>query len=209
MFYRLMMDVGSKIKKKLHSDFLGILLFVAGAAIVYWGLYAPLIESPRFVDVGSWSWLHWLPLLLLWGIMIVLINLYTENERTKKTLQEVLAGVVFMLFVGASIIGYFSGTGEVSDNSLYGPHSEIPLASAPRSSWPKLTMPAGGVSPRIAVPPNMHVVMIGNEFLLHNVYQDGHECTFGEPCINGPLAAVYATNEATRTNVISYAYAPN
>ena len=191
------------------KGFFAILLLLAGAAIVYWGLYAPIVESPHLSEVGTWSWLHWLPLLLLWGIVAVLINLYTKNERSKKTLQKVLAGVVFMLFVGASIIGYFSGTEDISGNSLYGPHSEIPLANAPRSSWPKLTMPAGGVSPRIAVPPNMHVVMIGNEFLLHNVYQDGHECTFGEPCINGPLAAVYATNQATETNIISYAFAPN
>ena len=59
----------------------------------------------------------------------------------------------------------------------------------------------------------MHVVMLGNEdrlrFRLHNVYQDGRECAYGDACTNGPLAGVYATNESKEeTNVVSYAFEP-
>lgn len=87
--------------------------------------------------------------------------------------------------------------------------SEIPLASSPQSSWPKLVMSAGGRTELIPVPPQMHIVMNGNDFRVHNVYQDGHECAFGESCVAGPLKGNYATNEAKGTNIISYAFAPD
>lgn len=89
---------------------------------------------------------------------------------------------------------------------------EIPLASSPQSSWPKLVMPANGESEAIsAVPPYMHVVAKGDNFLLHTVYRDGRRCTFGQPCpggLDGPIEKVYATNKAPVTNIIIYAFEP-
>jgi len=84
--------------------------------------------------------------------------------------------------------------------------SEIPLASAPLSSWPKLVIPANGKSGRISVPPEMHVITtdeVGSR--LHNVYQDGSECV--EACTDGPLAGVYITNDSGKEITISYSFA--
>ncbi|MDE2173300.1 MAG: hypothetical protein KGJ31_01715 [Patescibacteria group bacterium] len=192
------------LKTKLGSNLLTILLLAGIAAIIYWGLYAPVVGSPSMSAVGSWGRDHWLPILILYAVFAALVAMYAKKEWAG-TLQRVLAGIVFMLFVGASIIGSFVGSGNSPGNT----RSNIPLASAPQSSWPKLVMAAAGESARIAVPLKMHVVMVGSNFLLHNVYQDGHECAFGESCADGSLASVYATNKADETNVISYAFASN
>jgi len=85
----------------------------------------------------------------------------------------------------------------------------IPVTSSSQSSWPKLTLPPMGRSELVAVPPQMHIVVIGNNFRVHNVYKDGHECAFGEACVAGPLSGNYVTNEAGGTNIVSYAFAPD
>lgn len=83
------------------------------------------------------------------------------------------------------------------------------ISASAQSEKMILTMLAGGKSERIPVPPYMHVVMKGDNFRLHNVYRDGHECAFGEACTDGPLAAVYVTNEDTKNpNIVSYSYVP-
>ena len=83
--------------KLLKSNLVTALLVIAGAAI-FWGLYTPGL---RLSQVGDWSWDHWLWLLAFWGVIAGLIALNAKAlEATAKTLQKVLAGVMFMLFVG-------------------------------------------------------------------------------------------------------------
>ena len=67
------------------------------AAVIFWGLYT---LGLRLADVGNWSWDHWLWLLALWGVIAGLIALNAKAlGATAKTLQKVLMGVMFMLFV--------------------------------------------------------------------------------------------------------------
>ncbi|MDD2657546.1 MAG: hypothetical protein PHD04_02710 [Candidatus Pacebacteria bacterium] len=74
-----------------------ILLALAGAGI-FWKLYKPGL---RLSGVGDWSWDNWLWLLVFGAIVFVLIKL---NEKTlgtmAKTLESVLVGAMFMLFLG-------------------------------------------------------------------------------------------------------------
>lgn len=198
-----------RLKMRLGSDWLGILLIVGSVIVFYEGLYTSTIGSPSFRTLGSWSRYHWLPLLLLWGILAALVAIYGKGWA--KTLQKVLVGTMLLLFVGAPIIGNLVDAGYRSSLSRlpYGPHSDIPLASAPQSSWPKLVIPAGGRSELVPVPPGMYIVMAGSGFINHTIYRDGHECSFnGTQCPGGAVAGNYATNETQETNIVSYAFAP-
>lgn len=190
------------------KGFFAFLLLVAGTAIAYWGVYTSIIESPSFSTLGNWSRYHWLPLLLLWGILAALVAIYGKGWA--KTLQKVLVGTMLLLFVGAPIIGSFVDAGHRGfPGSRYNLHSDIPLASAPQSSWPKLVIPAGGRSELVPVPPGMYIVMAGSGFINHTIYRDGHECSFsGTQCPGGAVAGNYATNETQETNIVSYAFAP-
>ncbi len=70
------------------------------------------------------------------------------------------------------------------------------------------SMPPGGKTELIPSQRGKRVVVDGDKFRLHNVYRDGHECAFGEACIDGPLAGVYATNEDLKnpsTVTVTYA----
>ena len=196
------------LKIRLGSDWLGILLGIGGVVVFYEGLYTSTMESPSFSTLGSWSWHRWLPLFLLWGILAALVAIYGKGWA--KTLQKVLVGTMLFLFVGAPIIGSLVGIDYRSSLSpQYNLRSDIPLASAPQSSWSKLVIPAGGRSELVPVPPGMYIVMAGNGFINHTVYRDGHECSFsGTQCPDGAVAGNYATNETQETNIVSYAFAP-
>ncbi len=78
------------------SVIMSTLLALAGVAIFFWSLYTP---GPRLADVGNWGWDHWLPLLLLWGVLAALIALNAE-KTVAKTLQKLVAAVMLMLSVG-------------------------------------------------------------------------------------------------------------
>lgn len=88
---------------------------------------------------------------------------------------------------------------------------EIPLASSPQSSWPKLVIPAGEKkSERVTVPPSMRTTMIGDKFRLLIIYQSGRECVIpDQTCPAEPQAAVHALNDSRETNIVSYAFVPD
>ena len=77
---------------------IGLAVAVSLGIVAYWGLYTSLIPRPG--DVGSWSWHHWLPLLVFLAIVGLTIEFTVKKEQSKKTLQKTLMRVVFMLFVG-------------------------------------------------------------------------------------------------------------
>lgn len=91
----------------------------------------------------------------------------------------------------------------------YQQQTTIPLATSPQSSWPKLVIPANGKSQDIVVPAGMHITLIGDGFVLHSIYVDGHECTSKEICPNGYITGTFITNEAPTANTIAYAFTPN
>jgi hypothetical protein len=89
---------------------------------------------------------------------------------------------------------------------------DTPLASQPVSEWAKLTIPVGGKSRIISVPPGMHAVVTGTRATLHTVYTDGHESEIAIESAgsnpDGPIAGIYVTNEAKTPNIVYYAFAP-
>jgi hypothetical protein len=199
-------DVAKEKKEKIDkfkwikSNITTVLVVIVGAVLVYWGFQNTHV---RPADVGSWGFDKWLPLLILWGIIAALIVLNAESG-TAKTLQLVLAGVMVALLV---VFPLWHWIEKPSAGTSHATRSEVPLASSPQSTWPKLVIPAGGRSELIPVPQGMHVTMVGgNKFRLHTVYQDGSECAFGDSCPISPQKGVYAKNEATDTNIVSYAY---
>ncbi|MCR4276083.1 MAG: hypothetical protein NUV90_01730 [Candidatus Parcubacteria bacterium] len=174
---------------------------MAGAVALYWGFNTQM----RPADVGSWSYDKWIPLLIIWGIGAALIAL-NAKEKTAVTLQKVLTWVMLALLIALPVWFWIVTP---STNPQQATRSEVPLASSPQSSWPKLVIPANGKSERIPVPPGMRIVMAGNKFLLHNVYRNGNECSFNQSCPDvGAVAGNYATNEAQETNIVAYAFAP-
>ncbi|MFA5744774.1 MAG: hypothetical protein WC887_01010 [Candidatus Paceibacterota bacterium] len=180
-----------------------VILVLVGVVIFIFGIF--LKKSPDLADVGSWSRNHWLTILILWGIIAGLIAL--NAGKAAKTLQAVIATIVFALFIGFPIIGWVADSGSTDQHRAVSAQASIPLASAPVAEWPKIILPPGGKSELIPVPSGMHIVMNGDDFLLHNVYTDGHESAFGEPsCVDGPLAGAYATNKTRKTNIVSYAF---
>ena len=186
----------------------GALVVLGIVALLFWGVpsvSAPpslSLESPDLKTVWAGTKFVWLWALLGCIGMFVLGSVFPRF----KILQGLSLLAFVLLFVVFPILGWITGP---STPSTHATRTEVPLASSPQSSWPKLVIPAGGKSELIAVPPGMHIVMNGNNFRVHNVYTDGKDCAFGESCIAGPLVGNYAKNEAQTTNIVVYAFAPN
>ncbi|MDO8566906.1 MAG: hypothetical protein Q7R58_02000 [bacterium] len=170
-----------------------------------WLTQGQSLESPSAGEVWGWTktYWHWVAL----ALAIPFVGLFWWSEKPwAKGLQWSLVAVAAVLFIVCPIIVQFDDDEDPRGATR---SAEIPLASSPQSEWPKLVIPAGGRSERVTSPPGMHLVMSGNNFLLHAVYPDGHECSFGQSCPNASEIINYATNEAKETNIVSYAFAPN
>ena len=185
--------------KEWSTKYLWAVSVILVGIAVLWGLQGTLgtlsqsLQSPSLQTVWETTKDYWMWIFLTFIILFVLaFFLPEEKKEVAAKLQWFIVMLGLLLFVVFPILGLFTGTG--------GPGQEKVMV---------LTISAGGKSERIPVPPYMHVVMKGDNFRLHNVYRDGHECAFGEACTDGPLAAVYATNEDTKNpNIVSYSYAP-
>lgn len=181
-----------------------ILIVIVGVVAVYWGFQNTQI---RPTDAGSWSWAHWLPLLIIWSTISVLI---VFNKKALGEAATMLQTVLAIAMVGALVVlPLVHAIWDESSSSQQVTRSEVPLASSPQSEWQKLVIPAGGRSELIRRPAGMKVRMAGDNFLLHMVYWDGKECSFRQmPCPESPIG-VYAKNEAMETNIVSYAFVPD
>lgn len=201
-----------------------IALIVFGAIVIVflivwlWPSQSSSLQSPTTGEVWGWTKGHWLWIILFLAILFVLSYLIPKEskkyEPIAKTARVMLVLAVPTLFIVIPVVDLLWGDKpqlalQEQKNVQKNPQSEIPLATAPQSSWPKLVIPANGRTGIITVPPQMHIKMNGNDFLLHNAYQDGRECAFGESCVAGPLKGNYATNEVDRENIVSYAFAPD
>lgn len=174
-----------QLKEKVFGKSLVIL--VVGAAIMYWGMQHPL----RTADVGKLGWDNWFSVLVVWGTLAALIAVNSAAlGKAAPVLHKTLAGIMFMIFVGFPVWDWASGHESAKKEPLL------------------FSMPPGGRTELI--PANrMHVVMDGDNFRLHNVYRDGHECAFGDSCVDGPLSGVYATNlDKEHPNTVSVRHVP-
>ena len=83
-----------------------VLLVIVGGGAVLWGMYHPV----RLADAVQWRE-YWFPLLALWGFAAALVALNAKalGAAAAKTLQWVLAGTVFALFIGLPLVNLFWG----------------------------------------------------------------------------------------------------
>lgn len=75
-----------------------ILLVLGGGGAVLWGVYHPV----RLADAVQWRG-FWFSLLVLWAVGATLIAINAKGVLAK-TLQWVLAGAIFMLFIGLPLV---------------------------------------------------------------------------------------------------------
>lgn len=126
----------------------------------------------------------------------------------------VVLAVVISIAIIASLVHKHNAQKQLTA-SQSSSRSEVPLASAPLSSWSKLVIPANGKSERFPVPPGMRPMVSGSRLRVHSAYSDGHECvraSEGEGsetvCPNGIVTGVYVTNVANEPNMVSIAFEP-
>jgi hypothetical protein len=123
------------------------LLIIAGAIILYCGIYSQKWETPSMANAGSWSWDHWLWILVLAGILAILI------ARTAGGMANILNGflvvAMLMIFIVAPIGGCIANYGEHGKKSA---EATCPDASANEmrtcmvndKDWSHPILPAGG-----------------------------------------------------------------
>ena len=172
-------------------------LILVGVAIFYFGVNPLGWKSPNLVDVVAMKNAHWLPILVVLTILYFLAT-RAEKKETEEAAQAavaIVAIVAFMLFVGFPAWTWVTG-----------PSS----SGASQHEANTLSMPPGGKSKRVAVPPGMSIVVNGEDIRLHCVYRDGHEESYvaGErPCTSGDKPFVYATNlRPNEPNIATYSY---
>lgn len=163
------------------------------------------LEAPAPGKVWEFFKNYW-----LWVVLILAIPfcvLFAFKTIWAKAGQGVIV-VLAVILVGALIVHGIWGD-EKSGSQPVNSRSEVPLASSPQSSWPKLVIPAGGKSEVIPLPSGMRVMWAGYQFRNYTVYPDGHECAFNgtTPCPDGGTGT-YANNEVNVVNVVAYAFAP-
>ncbi|MFA5942289.1 MAG: hypothetical protein WC798_01300 [Candidatus Paceibacterota bacterium] len=131
-----------------------------------------------------------------------------KAKRFRKTARRAIVAItVFVILVPITyMVADWKKTSETETARQEAP-SSIPLASKLAvAERPKLVMPPRGRSEEIPRAPGMRIVMDGDNFRLHNVYQDGTECASEDACPDGPLRGVYATNESDKENIVAWAY---
>ena len=195
-----------------------VLLVIVGGGAVLWGMYHPV----RLADAVQWQE-YWFPLLALWGFAAALVALNAKAlaAAAAKTLQWVLAGVVFTLFIGLPVVDWIYGDDEpVKPTRVL---TRVPQDDLPQvrdvggnvtdpATWPKLYLSiAEPKSALLPMAPGKRIVMAavkGTKFKSHTVYRDGHECvsTKGSACPDGGVVGAYATNEGDVDIIVSYAY---
>ena len=195
---------GTSVADTLGKVYGKLLFFIAGVAALYWGSGIKV----RPAEFGVWGQEYWLQILIVYGIGAGFIWLNTE-EKTAKTLQKVLAGVVFMTIIGFPLWSWSTKPSDIAQQTN-SRRSVIPMTSDSKEFWYRLTLPESKISERIAIDPGKTVAFHGKEFRIHCVYRDGHEISFlpGEtPCPKGDMPWAYVTNEAKGENIILYAFA--
>ena len=156
-------------------------------------------------DAGAWGHSHWLPILVTWGIVTILI----VHNKWWEGLHWLSGAAVFVLIVAAPFIGWFGSDSPSPSKPPVAAMPKIPLTTAPQAEWSKLTIPPGGKSERIPLPNGMYKIYVaGDKYKLYSVFADGSECgAFGvSTCPDGAVIEYYVVNEATKTDVISYAF---
>jgi hypothetical protein len=98
-----------------------------------------------------------------------------------------------------------SASAVVSPSVVRERSTQVPLATQPIESWPAWTIPPKGISPSVIVPVGMHILVSGNDWLLHTLYLDGDRCS-GLNCPSKPIKETYVENTKSEPNTVRYAF---
>lgn len=203
-------NTGAKKKRgseRMIEHLPSFLVIAIGTMFIYWAYHSSLHPA----DVGSFGYEKWLTLVFItWGVLSALIALNAE-KAVAKTLQSVLMWVMLALLIVLPLWSWVVTPSAPVYASQRAVSVETPVVTAPQSIWPTLAIPVGvGVKTELLpVKPDGHLVFKGNNFQIHNVYLDGHECIDGMGCIDGPLKGVYLTTlDPKIPGIASYSYAP-
>lgn len=185
---------GSNDEKWYIKYVWSILVIVVGAWLVYWGFQNTQI---RPADAGSWSWAHWLPLLIIWGILSVLIAL---NRKVLGDAAKVLQTVLAIAMVGALVVLPLA-------HAIWGESSSSQQAQ--QQARPVVTMPANGDSVHVDQKVGYILIFTGSGFEHHVVYTGGRDCIVGntkDPCQEGPILYQYVRDTTGKPNSATYRF---
>ncbi len=160
--------------------------------------------SPSLATVRDWVWSYW-----LWVIAVGIVAYVATSfiPKVGGTIKYIVAVGAVSLFTVIPLVAW------IASPSTAGPQAHtmrntIPLASLPRTEWPKLVIPAGGRSETVSRPSGMRIRMSGANFEHYMVFADGSICPSAQPCTTGSIGS-FAQNESGATNTIIYAYEPD
>jgi hypothetical protein len=187
------------------SNLANILLGLVSLVVIGFGLYGSLLKTPNLADAVSWSRQNWLPLLILWGVLAALVAVNAKGV-VAKTLQWVLAGVMFVLYLGFPFLIWL-GVGQGQQQSAV---SALQQQSRQFERKATLSMPPNGDSIRISPPVGYATVFTGIGFTTHCIYRDDTiEGMVGDqkhPCKDGPILSQYVRDTSGRANEVTYEF---
>lgn len=227
------------VKKKGNVKYLLLssVLIIGGAMLFYFVYYHGIslsLESPSLRTVSVFAQNYWLPIFLLYGVLaltaLVVLNSKPEWKGWNETVQQILAGVMIVLFVFAPLGGWILSSLSTSQNVS---RSETTLAKMlPRDApdlprawnkdgtftdtlkWPRVEVPPDGDSSHVPGILDGHVVWVWNDKgLTIRCVHDDKDRSIGivgdesKPCHKDGVVESYMHNEGSTAAEASYAYA--
>lgn len=183
--------------------------------------------SPSLATVSEWVKKYWLLISTIIALTYVLSYFARRgSEPFGKAVRSVLVYSALALFIGVPVANEIWGEKppvpsqqQPSTASSYGQQARLLPQDTPGIVWatptnegqrPRVEVPRNGDSIRVPNIVNGHTVWGGDGFTIHQVYGDGHECTFiagtNNPCSGGTVES-YIHNDGITTVYASYAYA--
>ena len=158
----------------------------------------------RFSSIAGWL----VPVLVIAALCFGLGFVFAKEYRKYFTRTALgicavsIAAAVLLLNKGMPFMDETAGSqaGRVE--------AEIPLASTPVKEWPVLALAPRGRSIILPVLKLSRPTVSGSGFLVHCVYQDGHEKTASgsNGCTGDDISHLYLTNTEGKANLVRYAY---
>jgi hypothetical protein len=116
----------------------------------------------------------------------------------------VLGTAIVLIILG----GWITSTGGMNGTTNNAADTPYVSVNEPFSRKRERTIPPHGRTPLIGVPWKRHIVVEGAGILVHNVYADGSECAYGEPCADGILRGNYISNVTDGPVTFKYRFEP-
>jgi hypothetical protein len=147
-------------------------------------------ETPSLRAFTDFVWDHWLPIVILWGILAGMVavasNTCAIEKITATTLHRIFAWVMGITFFALPAFLLLTE----------------PSTAGTKTTKHVLVVPPRGQSEHIPSRPGYRAVFTGVGFKPYVVYRDGRVCS--ENCPDGPILELYVEDTTGRTNRVSY-----